>query len=379
TNEFYGDAEIIRIDPKNDIDEEYSMKASLIVSSIDYYPLTLPEDMIIGEIEKMIHHNGHVYISDRLTESVFIFTDEGEFINAIQSKGEGPEEYGEINDFNVDPRTGNVLIHSHMSQKILTYAISGEYLSSMKNKLFISSFFPISDSSMALYNSRMSNGHIFENTFPVQPRFFIANESEEIEKQDLETTYREHLLSYPIPRAGFYQIGDSLRLMESINSVVYGVDLEEGSVFPRFAFEFTNANPPRIYDMDADELSIFLEDYKNKKVGGWAFLSNVSETEDFICAAYSYNGYNNMTFYSKRSNHQVNIGPVWINDMDSISMPMVQTVTADGEFVGYFNSNIFSRMVRNNDNKLSQKILDLEKSQRDAESIILVKFRLKDF
>ncbi|MCH7402027.1 6-bladed beta-propeller [Belliella kenyensis] len=378
-SEFYGNAEIIRIDPKNDIDEEYSMKASLIVSSIDYFPLTLPGDMVIGEVAKMIHHNGHVYIFDRHTASVFIFTDEGEFINAIQSKGEGPEEYGDINDFEVEPRSGNVLIYSPMSQKILKYTIKGEYLGAMRNKARLSSFFPISDSAMVMYNSRLPNEYVFESTFPIQPRFFIANDAEEIEKQDLETTYREQLLMYPVSGFGFYEVGDSLRLMESINTVIYKVDLAEGRVYPRFGFDFTNVNPPRLFDMEADELSTFMEDYKNKKVGGWATLYKVSETADFLCVTYFYDKYVNRTFYSKNTKRLINIGSAWINDMDNISMPSVETVTVDGEFIGYFNSNDFSRMVRNNNNKLSQRILDLEKSQRDAESIILVKFRLKDF
>ncbi|MFD2034747.1 6-bladed beta-propeller [Belliella marina] len=375
----YENAEIICIDPRKDVDKDYAMNASLIVSTVEYFPLSLPENMIIGEIAKMIHRNGHVYIFDRHTESIFIFTDEGEFVNAIQRKGEGPEEYGDIKDFEVDPESGNVLIYSPMSQKILQYAITGEYLGAMRNKAHLSSFFPISDSTMAMYNSRMPNGHVFESTFPIQPRFFITNEKEEIEKQDLECDYREQLLMYPVAGFGFYQVGDSLRLMESINAVVYGVDVAKGRVYPRFAFDFTKVNPPRLYDMDADELSSFVENYKNKKKGDWASLYKVNETADYLCVTYSYGGYMNTAFYSKHSKRLINLGSVWINDMDKISMPSVVTITSDGGFLGYFSSQNFSTMVKNNKNKLSQRILDLEKSQRDAESFILIKFTLKDF
>ncbi|MCH7412433.1 6-bladed beta-propeller [Belliella sp. R4-6] len=378
-SEFYGDAEIIRIDPKKDIDEEYSMKASLIVSSIEFFPLTLPGDMIIGEIAKMIHHNGHVYIFDRHTESIFIFTDEGEFVNAIQRKGEGPEEYGDIKDFEVDRNSGNVLIYSPRSQKILRYTITGEFLGAMNNKIQHTSFFPISDSKIAIYNSRRSNGHIFESTFPIQPRFIIANDAEEIEKQDLETAYREQLLMYPLSNLGFYQIGDSLRLMESINSVVYRVNLEEGRVYPRFAFDFANANPPRLYDMEADELSTFVEDYNNKKVGGWASLHRVDETADFLCVTYFYDKQVCRIFYSKHNKRQVKIGSSWMNDIDNIPMPINETTTNESEFLGYYGSDMLSMMIKHGKNNPSQRILDLEKSQRDAESIILVKFRLKDF
>ncbi|MCH7410555.1 6-bladed beta-propeller [Belliella sp. DSM 111904] len=378
-SESYGEAEIISIDPKKDIDEEYSMKASLIVSSIDYFPLTLPGDMVIGEVAKMIHHNGYVYIFDRHTESIFIFTGKGEFINAIQRKGGGPEEYRDIKDFEVDRSSGNVLIYSPRSQKILHFAITGEFLGAINNKVQHTSFFPISDYKIAIYNSRLSNGHVFERTFPIQPRFIIANEAEEIEKQDLETAYREQLLMYPNSSFGFYQVGDSLRLMESINSVVYGVDLEEGRVYQRFAFDFTSANPPRLYDMEADELSTFVEDYKNKKVGGWASLHRVNETADLLHATYFYDKQVCRIFYSKNNKSQVNIGASWMNDMDNIPMPLVETTTNEGELLGYYGSDMLSMIVKHGKSKPSQRILDLEKSQRDAESIILVKFRLKDF
>ncbi|MCH7396617.1 hypothetical protein MM236_01405 [Belliella sp. DSM 107340] len=66
-----------------------------------------------------------------------------------------------------------------------------EYLGAMRNKAHLSSFFPINDSTMAMYNSRLPNEQVFESTFPAQPRFFIANDSEEIEKQDLGRSQRE--------------------------------------------------------------------------------------------------------------------------------------------------------------------------------------------
>ncbi|MCH7410554.1 6-bladed beta-propeller [Belliella sp. DSM 111904] len=379
TNEFYGDAEIIRIDPKNDIDEEYSMKASLIVSSIDYYPLTLPGDMIIGEIEKMIHHNGHVYIFDRHTESIFIFNDEGEFINAIQSKGEGPEEYGDIKDFEVDRSSGNVLIYSPRSQKILRYTITGEFFGAINNKIQHTSFFPISDSKIAIYNSRLSNGHVFERTFPIQPRFIIANDEEEVEKQDLETAYREQLLMFPFSDFGFYQIGDSLRLMDSINSVIYRVDLLEGRVYPRFIVDFAYDNPPRLYDMDDKELSLFMDKFKESRKKDWASIYKVFESKDHLFISYGYDGLMYRVFFSKRTKELVNSKHGWVNDIDNFPLLSVETVTNDGYFLSSLTSDMLSMMVTHNKNLSSQRILDLEKSQRDAESIILVKFRLKDF
>lgn len=60
-------------------------------------------------------------------------------------------------------------------------------------------------------------------------------------------------------------------------------------------------------------------------------------------------------------------------------MPPLGTVTADGEFYGTLTSDMLSMMVTHNKNLSSQRLLDLEKSQRDEDSIVLVKFRLKDF
>ena len=68
-----------------------------------------------------------------------------------------------------------------------------------------------------------------------------------------------------------------------------------------------------------------------------------------------------------------------MNDIDNIPMPLIETTTNEGEFLGYYDSDMLSMMIKHKKNNPSQRILDLEKCQRDAESIILVKFRLKDF
>ena len=58
---------------------------------------------------RIIFLNNLLYISDKLTNTLFVFDNTGKFIRVISNKGNGPGEYINITDFAVNPENSEIL------------------------------------------------------------------------------------------------------------------------------------------------------------------------------------------------------------------------------------------------------------------------------
>ncbi|CAM2011285.1 6-bladed beta-propeller [Acanthopleuribacter pedis] len=89
---------------------------------------TIPAS-ILGEISKVIVHepSGKIYVGDYdATGSVFVFSNEGRFLNRIGTKGSGPGEYRTLLDFAVN-HVGDVFFLA--DNRLLKFSDQGEILS----------------------------------------------------------------------------------------------------------------------------------------------------------------------------------------------------------------------------------------------------------
>jgi hypothetical protein len=105
---------VLAIDYKN-LEE---IRLSGYVSDIKVVKLATSDDVLIGEIVKVEIFNNRIYILDRLSNALFIFTDEGEFLYKLRNIGQGPGEYIYLFDFDV---TNDGLYLSDIGIAILHY------------------------------------------------------------------------------------------------------------------------------------------------------------------------------------------------------------------------------------------------------------------
>src|SRR5690606_36685097 len=128
----------------------------------------------------------------------------------------------------------------------------------------------------------------------------------------LETNYSESILNFTISNNKFYQVGDSLSLMEVVGNVVYRID-NEWELIPRFLFDFKKANLPLRYNMEESEKNEILKQYQSKN-DEWATLFEIHETGYYLSFVYGYARHMNTSFLSKRMGKLINLLAIWIND-----------------------------------------------------------------
>ncbi|CEN51539.1 6-bladed beta-propeller [Capnocytophaga canis] len=108
----------IKIDP-NKKELFFDIKQAQFSETI---PLESTEHSLLGNIDKMLIKNNHMYILDKeIAEAIFVFDEKGKFIYKIDRSGQGPGEYSSLDDFTIDEKTGSLLILDADQRKILYF------------------------------------------------------------------------------------------------------------------------------------------------------------------------------------------------------------------------------------------------------------------
>ncbi len=95
--------------------------------SIEIIPLETSSDALIVGISKMITHQDRYYALDKPQSIIFVFDQTGKFLFKIDKKGQGRGEYSFIEDFIINPFTGNLeLLEPYGSVHV--FDLSGNYI-----------------------------------------------------------------------------------------------------------------------------------------------------------------------------------------------------------------------------------------------------------
>ena len=68
-------------------------------SRMELIPLETNDSSLISSVSKIVHRNNRYYILDKEMDRIVVFDDQGNFLNLINKKGNGPGEYTGLSDF----------------------------------------------------------------------------------------------------------------------------------------------------------------------------------------------------------------------------------------------------------------------------------------
>lgn len=108
---------------------------SAFVDTIELIPLETTEENLIGEITRLIFNDGKYYI--RSTNSMqnaklFVFDENGKYIQKIGNKGVGPGEYIQFEDFTI-ANDNHIVIADYL--KLLHFDTKGQFLHTTRVEL----------------------------------------------------------------------------------------------------------------------------------------------------------------------------------------------------------------------------------------------------
>lgn len=96
--------------------------SDLFVDDLEIVQLETNDNCLISEILKVQYMDDYIYVSDQVAQCVFQFSQSGDFVKRIGSRGEGPIDYSSIGDFVVNNQY--LYIKDLYGNKILRYGLN---------------------------------------------------------------------------------------------------------------------------------------------------------------------------------------------------------------------------------------------------------------
>lgn len=109
-----------KVQTRYEINIDSISKALPELEQIRYIPLETTDSSLIGDVDKILYQDNKFYILDKVGKKILIFDQDGKNIQIIHQVGQGPGEYLEPCDMDIDKK-GNIYVSDWGNQSIITY------------------------------------------------------------------------------------------------------------------------------------------------------------------------------------------------------------------------------------------------------------------
>lgn len=371
SSDFPDNVESININP--DDSQMKNALASNIIDSCHFIQLETSDSIIIGNIKQIFEAGDKYYIYDNSSDIIFIFSQNGHYLSRISKKGRGPQEYVRINDVFVDTLTNDIIISCDRSQSLVRYDCNGKFLKRTPNPFITSAFATINSDTIIAYGGKMPNESVFSKTFPEQYSLVSMCEGNLIHSFS-PYKYDPVFTNYISKLHYFFNVTDTLSYIEDFSNIIYRIH-SSTQITPRYAIRFGNYTLPINFHTPPQEAKNIIEGYyKNSKQ--WCDVTSVIENKQLLLINYRFENLINRALYIKSKQKVINIGPIWINDLDGIAMPTICCSSSSNTLLGFHESHNLIELVKNS-KKTSPLVQKISQKLTEMDNPVLVKIFLK--
>jgi len=279
--------------------------ASSVFDSIAYLTLPFDEITTIGSIDKIEVYNSKYYFWDKIGRKIWCYDNRGNYIFKLDKRGQGPGEYTQIYDFNIDKEHQQIQILDRNLRKILCYDLNGNYIKDVKLEVAASQF-AVLQNGFLLHTGGMD---IFmgkdKNLF--RYNLFISDSEGNVERR--YCPYKEFLDDY----VGFkvFSIHEEKKFYRyARNDTIYEFD-DAGNLACKFLFDFGKYRIPNNIN-NKEMASRYLN---NPNI---AFVFETFHTQQHMFVSYGFANKFRFLLMDKKNETILN-GSFLENDIDGIS------------------------------------------------------------
>lgn len=323
------------------------------------------DTVLINAIYNIIPFDNYLYILDRRSESVFIYTNEGEIRKVIHDQGSGPEEYSKVSCIAVDKWKNELSLIDNNLRKKFIYDTSGDFvridtipfrLNEMlfldgKNKILLRSVLDIKDGYMMnCYRSgKLVNQY--------HPYHYMNGAS---------INYWET----PLVQSGNYTY---MHVMYNDTICRYDFDQLEGGYIVDFGNKAIPSDLKNIpQDVLADQIDTYVKQ-RDDKVAQSPYL--FEDNDDCMWLSYLYNKNNYYCRYDKRVNSLQSFYGPYIGELCMLDI-LYGTFVQNGKFYFILDQLKYSNLSEDRKNEIKHHFkslyLILEKSSLEDNPIVLI-------
>ena len=277
----------------NTAEKHMDMSEYLDTSFFKAIPLETTAECLVGkDIMNVWYRNGRIYVWEEQTESVFMFDENGKFIDKIADKGEGPNEYLKIK--NVTLSDSLICIFDTYSRKVLYYDLDCNFIRRVSTKHVYQNV--ISAARSFILGDRIYFGIVFIEDFRTDmygaPHKWVSMDldlNKESVKRFLPYDYScptesdSHFSlqsEYP-----YTAINDKVRFMISNLDTIFVAT--QDTIVPEYVLDFGEQSVPvRLYKTTYHEAK-YNDEFDNYVTG----IQHMLDTEDYIILQFRYGDY----------------------------------------------------------------------------------------
>jgi hypothetical protein len=123
---------------------------------IKYILLDYQDSLPMVQPFNFIFHKNYIFVNDRVLENIFVFSSDGKVLKVIKSTGTGPQEFIQINDFQVFD--DQILIKDNRLMKIIAFDFDGNFKFELKEDLPSYNFYFSNEFTTHFMNNNLSDG-----------------------------------------------------------------------------------------------------------------------------------------------------------------------------------------------------------------------------
>ncbi|MDR1115000.1 MAG: 6-bladed beta-propeller [Tannerella sp.] len=99
-----------------------------IFDKVEIIPLETNDESLIKYITGLVCYNNNLYIFDYNLSKILAFDHSGKFLFSIDNRGQGPEQYNHISDFDIDKDNNKIIFVSAIDSKLHEYDMNGNFI-----------------------------------------------------------------------------------------------------------------------------------------------------------------------------------------------------------------------------------------------------------
>lgn len=259
------------------------------IDSVKYIKLESTKNSLIGEISKFKVFDKKIYILDKLSNSIVVFSEQGKFLNKLSKQGKGPGEYDKIYDFDIDRKKKELAILTS-PVKIMRYKLTFEFIKDFNVPLYSSQFSILNDSLYAFYLSYGDN----TNKMNIEHNIIICDEKGNILNGIFPYESKEVSKYFHKASQYFYEFSNSNYFFIDLNDTIYSI--KDRTVRSCYALDFGNKSfVKNILNENIEEQT----KYFNRP--NYAYLSFINESHEYLLIVFIYNSFYYNCLYNKKS------------------------------------------------------------------------------
>ncbi|MDR0506067.1 MAG: 6-bladed beta-propeller [Dysgonamonadaceae bacterium] len=233
------------------IENVSTLKMEDIATLHSIIPLHTSDDLLIGNIGKVVFSDSSIIVWDSQMKSVLLFDVQGKYKYNIGTKGNGPNEYTGVYDMYVNPETNRIYLLDEPARRIFEYDMDGRILNVQQSSYYLYTILPVKDGCYGVNSCQNENKydlifldstlkHIKTGYFPFKVRLplCLSNNFTENEKQELFYHYSYSDTIYkmennkPVPFIAI-DFGNKKNPVQNMNTESFKKQIESGEYVGR--------------------------------------------------------------------------------------------------------------------------------------------------